>query len=139
MDDAYQADDAQLEAVAQQFYSQDYTQEHAGLTLKRAKEIGDEIGLDWDLVDLGQFVQGIKVEMEHGTEYGSVTKVHDDSYATAGRIAYAHLIERPDYYNALEIMEQAGDVKFNESDAAKRKWVADQRIKYQEAWQTASQ
>ena len=38
------------------FYNKDYTQKVPGLTLKRAKEIGDEIGVDWDLVDLGEWI-----------------------------------------------------------------------------------
>ena len=132
--DDYQVDSSEQEAVAEQFYTKDYTQKWPDLTLKRAKEVGDEIGVDWNIVDLGQFIQGIKEEMEHGSEYGSATKVHDDDYVTSGRIAYAHLIERPDYYTALEIMEQEGDEKFNESDESKKKWVADQRSKYQSVW-----
>ncbi len=132
--DDYQIDSSEQEAIAKQFYTKDYTQKWSDLTLKRAKEVGDEIGVDWNIVDLGQFIQGIKEEMEHGSEYGSATKVHDDDYVTSGRIAYAHLIERPDYYTALEIMEQEGDEKFNESDESKKKWVADQRSKYQSVW-----
>ena len=137
-DDAYQADEARDEEIAQGFYTRDYTLKWPGLTLARAKEIGDEIGVDWDLVDLGQFIEGIKEEMEHGSEYGSAAKVHDDDYVTSGRIAYAHLIERPDYYTALAILEDEGDAKFNDSDAAKKKWVADQRAKYRQAWQAAA-
>ena len=136
--DDYQADNSEQETVAKHFYTKDYAQKWPGLTLRRAKEVGDEIGVDWNIVDLGQFTQGIKEEMEHGSEYGSATKVHDDDYVTSGRIAYAHLIERPDYYTALEIMEQEGDEKFNESDEAKKKWVADQRTKYQAIWDSVS-
>ena len=133
-DDNYLADDQQQEEVAQSFYQRDYTKKWPGLTLKRAKELGDEIGVDWDLVDLGQFIEGIKEEMEHGTEYGPVAQVHADDYATSARITYAHLIERPDYYTALKLMENEGDEKFSESDAAKKRWVADQRAKYQAQW-----
>lgn len=136
--DDYQVDSSEQEAVAKQFYTKDYTQKWPELTLKRAKEVGDEIGVDWNIVDLGQFIQGIKEEMEHGSEYGSATKVHDDDYVTSGRIAYVHLIERPDYYTALEIMEQEGDEKFNESDESKKKWVADQRSKYQSVWDSVA-
>ena len=136
-DNDYQEDSAQDQVLAKQFYEFDYTQEWPGLTLQRAKAIGDKIGLDWGVVDLGQFIQGIKIEMEHGTEYGPATTVHNDDYVTAGRIAYAHIIERPDYYTALEIMEQAGDEKFNDSEEPKKKWVADQRLKYGEFWESS--
>ena len=76
--------------------------------------------------------------MEHGSEYGTEAKVHDDDYVTSGRIAYAHLIERPDYYTALKMLENEGDVKFSESDDVKKKWVADRRAEYQDAWDSAS-
>ena len=136
-DNVYQADNARDEEIAQGFYGRDYSQKWPGLTLRRAKEIGDEIGVDWNLVDLGQFIEGVKEEMEHGNEYGPAARVHDDDYVTSGRITYAHLIERPDYYTALAILENEGDVKFNDSEAAKKKWVADQRVKHQDAWQEA--
>ena len=123
--------------LTDEFYTKDYTKKWAGLTLKHAKEIGDQIGVDWDMVDLGQFTQGIKEEMEHGSEYGDATQVHDDDYVTSARIAYAHLIERADYYTALEIMEQEGDEKYGESKDAMKKWVADQRAKHQAAWDAA--
>ena len=135
-DDSYLPDSPHHEELTEQFYRRDYSQKWAGLTHRRAKEIGDEIGVDWDIVDLGQFIQGIKEEMEHGSEYGSSTQVHDDDYVTSGRIAYAHLIERPDYYSALEMMEQEGDQKFNNSDMSKKKWVTDQRAKFQDVWQS---
>ena len=135
MDDYYAPDSPSHEELTKKFYLKDYTQKWPGLTLRHAKEIGDEIGVDWNIVDLGQFIQGIKEEMEHGSEYGDSTKVHDDNYVTSGRIAYAHLIERPDYYSALELMEQEGDQKFNDSDNAKKKWVADQRVKFSQHWE----
>ena len=135
IDKDYIPDTPQQDEVAASFYNRDYTKKWPGLTLSKAKAIGDEIGVDWAIVDLGQFIQGIKEEMEHGTEYGEATKVHDDDYVTSGRIAYAHLIERPDYYTALELLEQEGDAKFYDSDDLRQKWVADQRDKYQTFWQ----
>ena len=136
--DDYQADTDEQTVIAQGFYTRDYTQKCPGLTLARAKQIGDEIGVDWALVDLGQFIEGVKEEMEHGSEYGPAAKVHDDDYVISGRIAYAHLIERPDYYTALKMLEDEGDAKFSESDAAKKKWVADQRSKYQDIWDSVA-
>ena len=136
-DDFYQPDSPRDEDIAAGFYKRDYSQKWSGLTLRQAKVIGDQIGVDWALVDLGQFIEGIKEEMEHGREYGTATQVHDDDYVTSGRIAYAHLIERPDYYTALAIMEKEGDHKFNDSLKAKKKWVSDQRVKHQNAWQSS--
>ena len=135
----YLPDSTEDETIATGFYRRDYTEAWPDLTLKRAKEIGDEIGLDWGIVDLGQFIEGVKEEMEHGSEFGDNTKVHDDDYVTSGRIAYAHLIERPDYYTALAQLEAAGDAKFDDDDGRKKQWVADMRRKHQSAWAEASQ
>lgn len=96
------------------------------LTLKKTKEIGDEIGLDWSIIDLGEFRQGIKEEMEHGTEYGAASQVHDDDYVISGRIALAHIIEVPDYYQRLEDLETDAEKLWGEGDEAteKRKaWI----------------
>lgn len=131
---SYSDDTSAQKQLTDAFYAKDYTAKWPGLTHKKAKEIGDEIGVDWDIVDLGQFIQGIKEEMEHGNEYGSSTKVHDDDYVTSGRIAYAHLIERADYYTALEIMEQEGEQKYSGSRDAMKQWVADQRARHQDIW-----
>lgn len=121
------ADDTQiLPARKHDFYTKTYKQ-YPDLTLKRAKEIGDIIGVDWALIDLGEFRQGIKEEMEHGSEYGEATKVHDDSYETAGRIALAHIIEVADYYQRLEDLEDAGDAEWGEGDketSRRKQWVA---------------
>ena len=120
------------------FYAKDYTKKYPGLTLAVAKQIGDEIGLDWGIVDLGEFIQGIKEEMEHGSEYGSATQVHDDSYTTSGRIAYAHLIEVPNYYTLLEELETRGE-EMLPGDESKRNWVAEQRQRFAAQWDEASQ
>ena len=109
------------------------------LSLKTAKEVGDKIGVNWDEVDLGEFTQGIKEEMEHGTLYSNspvaqagATKVHDDSFESAGRIALAHLHELPNYYTLLENMEDTGDEFWETHD--RHQWVAEQRQVYQALW-----
>jgi hypothetical protein len=119
------------------FYQYDYTKKWPGLDLKLAKKIGDDIGVDWDLVDLGEFLQGIKEEMEHGSEYGEATKVHNDDFHTSARIAYAHLIEVPNYYTLLEELEDRGDKLFPD-EAAKKAWVSQMRSAHSDAWTTAS-
>ena len=126
-----------MPASTADFYAKDYTKKYPGLTLAEAKRIGDEIGLDWAKVDLGEFIQGIKEEMEHGSEYGSATQVHDDSYVTAGRIAYAHMIEVPNYYTLLEEMETKGE-EMLPGDQSKLDWVAEQRKRFAKEWESAS-
>lgn len=117
--------------------------EKYGLSLKIAKQVGDTIGVNWDEVDLGEFCQGIKEEMEHGTLYTDshvakpgATQVHDDSFEAAGRIALAHLHEMPQYYTLLEEMEEEGEGYWDSHD--RREWVAAQRRTHQAAWDAAA-
>lgn len=71
---------------------------------KQAKEIGDSIGIDWDKINLEQFRIGLSVELEHG-RHDPETNVIGSDYNKAGKIAWAHLKEIPDYYTRLKKME----------------------------------
>ena len=71
-----------------------------------AKRIGEEIGVDFDVIDLEQFRKGIEVELEHGSLYTPETDVIGMDLAKSGKIAWAHIKEIPDYYDRLEKMEQ---------------------------------
>jgi len=73
-------------------------------TAEEAKRIGDELGIDWSEVDLGQFRMGLEVELEHGTR-DPETNVTDDDEILTGKIALAHIREFPDYYTRLEKLE----------------------------------
>jgi hypothetical protein len=70
---------------------------------EEAKQIGDELGINWKVVDLEQFRQGLGVEMEHGVD--PVTDVTGGDPLLTGKIAWAHLNEFPDYYTRLGQME----------------------------------
>jgi hypothetical protein len=131
------ADD--LQSWNEKFYNKDYTVKVPGLTLKRAKEIGDQIGVDWELVDLGEWIQGIKEETEHtGVLGGDATAVIEKGDLVAsGRIAYEHILEVPDYYSRLEKMEHEGEDDHPDEAAAKA-WVAKNRAKNQELWDSAA-
>jgi hypothetical protein len=73
-------------------------------TVEQAKEIGEQLGVDWSKFDVEQFRRGMDVELEHGTENG-LTNVSNDDPLTTGKIALAHLSEFPDYYDRLDEME----------------------------------
>lgn len=122
----------------EKFYAKDYTQKVPGLTLKRAKEIGDEIGVDWDRVDLGEWIQGIKEEREHtGVLGGEKTAViAEGDLVASGRIAYEHILEVPSYYSRLEKMEHEGEDDHPDEEAAKD-WVKKNREKNQALWDSA--
>ncbi len=71
---------------------------------EEAQRVGDEIGVDWNRVDLDQFRRGMDVEFEHGSHDPQTNVTSDDPILT-GKIALAHLKEFPDYYDRLERME----------------------------------
>jgi hypothetical protein len=75
------------------------------LNSKDVKEIGDDLGINWDEVDLNEFTKGVNIEFEHGTKYPETNVTNDDKKLT-GKIAWAHLKEFPDYYSRLEKLEK---------------------------------
>ena len=77
-------------------------------TAEQAKEIGEQLGIDWSKFDVEQFRSGMDVELEHGT-VDPHTNVSNDDPLTTGKIALAHLNEFPDYYTRLEEMEKEGE------------------------------
>ena len=74
-------------------------------TSAEAKQVGDEIGVDWSRFDLEQFRRGMDVEYEHGSLDPQTDLTGDDPILT-GKIALAHMKEFPDYYTRLERMEE---------------------------------
>jgi hypothetical protein len=79
-------------------------------TTAEAGIIGDTIGIIWDQVDFSvdQFLAGLQVELEHGARDPETDVTQDDPYET-GKIAWAHLKEKPDYYEGLAAMEKANE------------------------------
>ena len=89
-------------------------------TPKEAREVGDQIGVDWDRFDLEQFRVGMDVEYEHG-RHDPQTDVTGDDPVVTGKIALAHMKEFPDYYDRLQRMEQEAE----RASAADRKGTVD--------------
>lgn len=75
------------------------------LNSQDAKEIGDDLGIDWNEVRLDEFTKGVNVEFEHGKRFPE-TNVTDNDKKMTGKIAWAHLKEFPDYYTRLEKLEK---------------------------------
>jgi len=80
-------------------------------TQEEAKRIGDQIGINWNEVDVEQFRRGLEVELEHGSAWGEDTNVTNDDPLITGKIAWAHLKEIPDYYTRLDKMEAEAEGK----------------------------
>lgn len=77
-------------------------------TEEEARKIGDAIGVDWEKYDVNEFRVGLTVELEHGSHDPETDVIGDDEHL-AGKIAWAHLKELPDYYTRLEKMEEEGE------------------------------
>ena len=80
--------------------------ERAVFTADQAREVGEQIGIDWGVsrFDVEQLRMGMDVELEHGTHDPETNVTNDDIVVTA-KIARAHLNEFPDYYTRLAAME----------------------------------
>ncbi len=80
-------------------------------SLAEALNIAKQLGIDFNKVQFtpDEFLEGLNIELEHGTEYPH-TNVSNDNPLTTGKIALAHLNETPLYYNSdigLEAFEHA--------------------------------
>ncbi|HEY8889703.1 MAG TPA: DUF5661 family protein [Clostridium sp.] len=75
---------------------------------EQAKEIGENLGVNWSKFNIEQFRMGLNVELEHGS-ISLHTNVTDNDPLVTGKIALAHLNEFPDYYTRLEEMETVAE------------------------------
>lgn len=80
-------------------------------TLAEATEIAKKLGIDFNKVafTLEEYLEGINIELEHGTVDPDTNVTDNDPIAT-GKIALAHLNEVSFYYNdyiGLEAWEHA--------------------------------
>jgi hypothetical protein len=81
-----------------------------GFESAQAAAVADLLGVDLaaEGIRLEAFRRGMELELEHGTCVPQTDVTHDDPILT-GKIALAHLRERPDYYERLEELEQAAE------------------------------
>jgi hypothetical protein len=77
-------------------------------TYDQAREIGQQLNVDWSKFDVDQFRRGMDVELEHGRVDANTNVSNDDPLVT-GKIALAHLNEFPDYYDRLDKMEEEAE------------------------------
>lgn len=74
-------------------------------TAEEARQIGEQLGVDWSKFDVEQLRKGMDVELEHGAREALTNVSNDDSLIT-GKIALAHLNEFADYYDRLDKLEE---------------------------------
>jgi hypothetical protein len=80
-------------------------------TMSEALDIAKKLNIDFDKVSFTpeEYLEGINIELEHGS-VDPDTNVSNDDPLTTGKIALAHLNESPIYYNediGLEAWEHA--------------------------------
>lgn len=75
------------------------------VTDRQAYKIGSSLGIDFNKISLQTFIKGMNVELEHGSN-NKLTNVTNDDLLMTGKIALAHLLEIPDYYERLSVMEK---------------------------------
>ena len=78
------------------------------VSLSDARKIGTKLGIDFNSVKLSDYRYGMNVEFEHGKE-NKLTNVTNNNLLVTGKIALAHLLEYPDYYNRLRQMERVAE------------------------------
>lgn len=83
-------------------------------TIEEAREIGENIGIDFTKYSIDEFQIGLTVEFEHGS-HDQETNVTNNDLSVTGKIAWAHLKEFPDYYSRLEEMEKEAEKALKES------------------------
>jgi len=79
------------------------------VTPEHARAAGDALSLNWGVVPLPTWQAALAVELEHGSALGPATNVTGDDLVATGRIALAHLVEDPYYYQRLAHSEAEGD------------------------------
>lgn len=74
------------------------------ITLKRTIEIGNKLGINFEVITPSYLRKGMEVELEHGL-IDSLTNITNNDLLITAKIALAHILEFPDYYIRLEKME----------------------------------
>jgi len=68
----------------------------SGVAIDEALELGNRLGVDWSVIPLDSFKQGLQEEQEHAAAVGG-------DQDTIARIAIDHLREDPGYYDKLAV------------------------------------
>jgi hypothetical protein len=80
-------------------------------TLEEARIVGDNLGLDWNRVDLSQFRLGLNIEFCRQLKERENVTNEDDPFLT-GRIVLKRLSESSEYYDRQPRPESVRDSLF---------------------------
>lgn len=75
------------------------------ITEDQVRKVAKDLDIDLRKLSISTLKKGMKVELEHGLISPRTNVSYDDRIMTA-KIALAHIIEFPDYYDRLEQLEK---------------------------------
>lgn len=67
-------------------------------TIEDAVYLANELGILFDKFSIKDLIVGLNIELEHGYQ-NPITNVTNNDLLMTGKIALAHLMEFPNYYN----------------------------------------
>lgn len=67
-------------------------------TIEDAVYVANELGIMFDKFSVKDLIIGLNIELEHGY-VNPITNVTNNDLLMSGKIALAHLMEFPNYYN----------------------------------------
>ena len=67
-------------------------------SLSDAVMVANELGVSFDNFSIQDFITGLNIELEHGY-INPITNVTNNDLIMTAKIALAHLMEFPNYYN----------------------------------------
>ena len=80
-------------------------------SLEEARIVGDNLGLDWDRINLDQFRLGLNIEFCRQLKEREVVTSEDDPFLT-GKLVLRHLGESSEYYDSQPKPESYRDSFF---------------------------
>ena len=68
-------------------------------TMDDAKQIGDQLDINWEEFSVAEFIRDLEYELEHA--HPAMTDVTFEEAMLTGKMVLSHLNESPDYYSHL--------------------------------------
>jgi hypothetical protein len=79
-----------------------------GISLADVRKVGAKLNVDFTKLDVKVLQYGMNIELEHGY-IDQRTNVTNNNLNMTAKIALAHIIEFPDYYDRLKKLEKDAD------------------------------
>lgn len=73
---------------------------------KQARKIGKYYNINFNIIPISEWRDGLNVELEHGSKFGQLLDVTKDDIKKTAKIVIVHLLEDPKYYYYLKKLEK---------------------------------